>query len=179
MYLEPLELATWCSGTGGRWAERRVQVTGGEGGHVEAATLWVHLDPQTMRPKALPESFHSLFGPSAQGRAVQARLLHADGPSSEAAVAARHPFPLRFTDFDVLDHVNNAVYWEAVEEELAPPRATGATAGRARAPGADRARSGRRGRDRAEAGSALWLREGGGGPVYASATIEPLRSAAG
>ena len=86
---------------------------------MEAATLWVHLDPQTMRPKALPESFHSLFGPSAQGRAVRARLLHADGPSSEAAVTARHPFPLRFTDFDVLDHVNNAVYWEAVEEELA------------------------------------------------------------
>ena len=103
-------------------AERRVQVTGGEGGHVEAATLWVHLDPQTMRPKALPESFHSLFGPSAQGRAVRARLLHADGPSSEAAVTARHPFPLRFTDFDVLDHVNNAVYWEAVEEELARRR---------------------------------------------------------
>ena len=32
------------------------------------------------------------------------------------------PFPLRFTDFDVLDHVNNAVYWEAVEEELARRR---------------------------------------------------------
>jgi acyl-ACP thioesterase len=181
VYLEPLELATWCSGTGGRWAERRVQVTGGEGGHVEAATLWVHLDPQTMRPKALPESFHSLFGPSAQGRAVRARLLHADGPSSEAAVTARHPFPLRFTDFDVLDHVNNAVYWEAVEEELARRRELRAPL-RAELehrapiePGADVEVV----IEETEAGSALWLREGGGGPVYASATIEPLRSAAG
>jgi acyl-ACP thioesterase len=180
VYLEPLELATWCSGTGGRWAERRVEVTGGEGGHIEAATLWVHLDPKTMRPKSLPDSFHALFGPSAQGRAVRARLLHADGPSSDAAVVASHPFPLRFTDFDVLDHVNNAVYWEAVEEELARRRELRAPL-RAelehRAPiepgaGVEVVV------EETAAGSALWLREAArtraDRTVYASATIEPL-----
>ena len=122
VYLEPIALSTWCSGVGGRWAERRVHVVGEGGGHVEAATLWVHLDPDTMRPKVLPESFHALFGPSALGRTVRARLQHAEAPEDEAAVTARHAFPLRFTDFDVLNHVNNAVYWEAVEEELARRR---------------------------------------------------------
>jgi acyl-ACP thioesterase len=178
VYLEPLELATWCSGTGGRWAERRVQVTGTEGGHVEAATLWVHLDPKTMRPKVLPDSFHELFGPSARGRTVRARLLHDDSPTSEVAIAARHPFPLRFTDFDVLDHVNNAVYWEAVEEELARRRELRAPL-RAelehRAPiepgaGVEVVI------EETASGSALWLWGAAGGPAYASATIEPLRA---
>ena len=122
VYLEPIALSTWCSGVGGRWAERRVHVAGEGGGRVEAATLWVHLDPDTMRPKVLPESFHALFGPSALGRTVRARLQHAEAPEDEDAVAARHTFPLRFTDFDVLNHVNNAVYWEVVEEELARRR---------------------------------------------------------
>ena len=31
-------------------------------------------------------------------------------------------WPLRFTDFDVLSHVNNAAYWEPVEEVLAEQR---------------------------------------------------------
>ena len=38
-------------------------------------------------------------------------------------------WPLRATDFDVLDHVNNAAYWAPVEDELARrgrPRVTAA-----------------------------------------------------
>jgi acyl-ACP thioesterase len=176
VYLEPIALSTWCSGVGGRWAERRVQVLGEGGGHVEAATLWVHLDPDTMRPKVLPESFHALFGPSALGRTVRARLQHAEAPEDEATVTARHAFPLRFTDFDVLNHVNNAVYWEAVEEELARRREL-------RAP----LRAELEHRAPIEPGAAvevaivegpgaaaLWLREATTGTVYATATIEAL-----
>ena len=29
-----------------------------------------------------------------------------------------HEFPVRFTDIDFLDHVNNAVYWSVVEDYL-------------------------------------------------------------
>ena len=83
---------------------------------------------------------------------------------------------MRFTDFDVLDHVNNAVYWEAVEEELARRRELRAPL-RAelehRAPiepgaGVEVVI------EETPSGSALWLREAAGGSVYASATIEPL-----
>ena len=176
VYLEPIALSTWCSGVGGRWAERRVHVAGEGGGHVEAATLWVHLDPDTMRPKALPDSFHALFGPSALGRTVRARLQHAEAPEDEGVVTARHAVPLRFTDFDVLNHVNNAVYWEAVEEELARRREL-------RAP----LRAELEHRAPIEPGAAvevaiverpgaaaLWLREAATGTVYATATIEAL-----
>ena len=150
-YLEVLQARTWCSGTGGRWAERRISLRGDDtsggaatagsgapgagdgtgeqdgpagtprhgGGTVDAATLWVHLDPETMRPLTLPASFHELFGEASGGRTVRATLHHEALP---AELRASHPFVLRFTDFDVLGHVNNANYWVSVEEELARRR---------------------------------------------------------
>ncbi|HET9601472.1 MAG TPA: acyl-ACP thioesterase domain-containing protein [Acidimicrobiales bacterium] len=177
VYLEPVVLSTWCSGIGGRWAERRVQVTGEMGGLVETATLWVHLDPGTMRPKPLPPSFHALFGPSALDRVVRARLHHPDTPTGDGD-GLRHPFPLRFTDFDVLDHVNNAVHWEAVEEELARRRELRAPL-RAEIehrapiePGAEVEVV----IEDAERSAALWLRHATEGTVYATATIAALPS---
>jgi acyl-ACP thioesterase len=119
-FAETVELATFCGGTGGRWAERRVSVTGDDGGAVEASTLWVHLDLQTLRPKVLPQQFLDLFGEAAQGRKVSARLLHDD--PSVALVGTGQPWPLRFADFDLLGHVNNAAYWAIVEEQLARRR---------------------------------------------------------
>jgi acyl-ACP thioesterase len=117
-YLEALELATWCSGTGSHWAERRISLVGQEGGAVEAATTWVHVDQATGRPTRVPEGFDLLYGEATGGRRVTARLAHPDPPSAAPAT----PWPLRFTDFDVLAHVNNAAYWEAVEEALASRR---------------------------------------------------------
>lgn len=117
-YLERLDLVTWCSGMGSHWAERRISVSGDRGGQIEAATTWVHVDPTTGRPKRVPESFHALYGDAAGGRRMKARLEHADPPPD----APRLPWALRFTDFDVLSHVNNAAYWESVEEALSSRR---------------------------------------------------------
>lgn len=114
-YLETLELATWCSGTGSHWAERRITMSGRRGGHIEAATTWVHVDPGTGRPKRVPDSFADLYGEAAAGRRVKARLEHPDPPPGAPTLT----WALRFTDFDVLSHVNNAAYWEPVEEVLA------------------------------------------------------------
>ena len=114
-YGERLEITTFCSGTGSRWAERRTSVTGDRGGSVEAASLWVYVDLATGRPRRLPAAFEDLYGEACAGRQVKARLVHGE-PPAEAAV---EPWPLRATDFDVLGHVNNAAYWEPVEDVLA------------------------------------------------------------
>lgn len=118
-YRERLELATWCSGTGGHWAERRISAVGDRGGQVEAATLWVHVDLDTGRPRKVPAGFDALYGEAAAGRRVSARGRHRPRPPEGAE---HRPWPLRFTDFDLLDHVNNAVYWVPVEEALAGRR---------------------------------------------------------
>jgi len=114
VFREDLRLTTWASGTGGRWAERRTSVEGDRGGAIEVAALWVHVDPATGRPKRLAPSFFDAYGDAAGGRAVHARLAHGGPPDDRPAVS----WPMRFADFDVLGHVNNAVYWAIVEECL-------------------------------------------------------------
>jgi acyl-ACP thioesterase len=116
-YLEPVSLRTWCSGFGAAWAERRISMRGDIGGRLESATLWVHLDPGSMRPARMPRDFLDVFGPSADGRPVSAKPRLSSPPDD-----AGTPWPVRFADFDVLEHVNNAMYFAPVEESLARRR---------------------------------------------------------
>lgn len=118
-YLEPMALATWCSGTGSHWAERRISIQGEAGGAVEAATTWVHFDRASGRPSRIPVGFDEIYGEASGGRRVKARLDH---PDAVPEGAGGFGWPLRFSDFDVLDHVNNAAYWQIVEEALADRR---------------------------------------------------------
>lgn len=111
---EVLELSTFCSGLGRRWAERRLQIRGSEGGHYEVASLWVHLDPVSGRPRGLSERFRAIYSEAAQGRSVSARLTHREIPESEQLESAR--WPTRLVDFDLFDHMNNAAYWARVEQ---------------------------------------------------------------
>lgn len=113
-FQELIELTTFCGGTGGRWAERRTTITGRDGSHIEAASLWVHIDMRSGRPIALPASFLELFGEPYGSRKVSGRLTH---PTSNES-AQRRPWALRRTDFDVMGHVNNTAYWAIAEEVL-------------------------------------------------------------
>lgn len=117
---DDLALETFCTGMGSRWAERTTTlgVVGATEPSVATATLWVHLDATTGRPKGLPASFVATYGVSAARREIAARQLHDPiGPDGDDV----HTLPWwpRVTDLDVLDHVNNAIAWEVVEQVLA------------------------------------------------------------
>jgi acyl-ACP thioesterase len=115
---EALEVATFCSGTGSLVAERRstVRAAGGSGeAVVEAVALWVHLDPDGARPRPLPAGFDAVYGTAAAGRRVRARLRHPAEPPRDAPT---RPWRFRRADLDLAGQVNNAVYWEVLEEEL-------------------------------------------------------------
>jgi len=113
---EQLQLITWASGSGARWAARRTTLAAGGEAIVEAAALWVCVDLTTLRPARLSERFWTMYGQAVADRPVSSRLTHPDPPGD--LVSGARPWPLRISDFDVLDHVNNAVTWEAVEDEL-------------------------------------------------------------
>jgi acyl-ACP thioesterase len=108
---ERLAVATWCGGTGSRWAERRVSFAS-RSGTVDVATLVVHLDPAG-RPARLPTWFAPTYGEAALGRTLTSRLVLPGPPEN----AATRDWPMRSTDLDVMGHVNNAVTWAAVEDE--------------------------------------------------------------
>jgi acyl-ACP thioesterase len=116
-FRDTLDLVTWCSGTGARWAERRTDVrrNGAADVAVRGVGLWVHVDRERGRPSSLPSSFNSVWGVSAGNRRVRARLEH----GAPDANSTRERWPLRATDIDVVGHVNNAAYWAAIEELLA------------------------------------------------------------
>ena len=110
---ERIQLTTFCGGIGSRWAERRTVVVG-PSSRIESASLWVHLDEASGRPASLPPLFLEAYGESAAGRTVSSRLTLPGPPEADVE---RAPWSLRPTDFDVLGHVNNAVYWTIVEDE--------------------------------------------------------------
>ena len=113
---ERFRLETFCSGLGRMWAERRVTVIpkGTRHSVVEAATLWVHLDPLGERPVPLLAPEIETFEEAASGRRVTARLRH---PRPHATKQKRR-WRFRHTDCDLAGHVNNCAYFEPLEEEL-------------------------------------------------------------
>jgi len=115
---ETIDVTTFCSGLGRRWAERRLRIIGDLGARYDVATLWICVDSATGRPVALTEQFLDIYGASAGGRSVSARLVNPKLPGDDAALD-RWEWPLRVADFDTLGHVNNAAYWAVVEEALA------------------------------------------------------------
>lgn len=111
---EVIGVATWCSGIGPAWAERRTSISTDRGPAIEAASVWVSLDPLTLRPVPLDERFSTTYGISAAGRTVRSRLVL----GTPGKVERSRPWPLRSSDYDPLGHVNNAVAWAAVEDEV-------------------------------------------------------------
>ncbi|MEA2228074.1 MAG: hypothetical protein QOF04_1704 [Solirubrobacteraceae bacterium] len=111
-----LHVATFCSGTGPMVAERRSTIREGDDVLVETVAAWVHVDPAGGRPLALPDGFEAVYGASADGRRVRARLRH---PATPPPGADTRPWRFRAADLDLAGHVNNAVYWQVLEEELA------------------------------------------------------------
>ena len=109
-YDAALDVRTWISGTGPRWAERRTDVFVGDLHVIAARAVWVHVERETGALLPLPSDVKALNVPR-----VDARLSHAR-PRGDAP---RHPWNVRATDIDVMRHVNNAAYWAPAEEELA------------------------------------------------------------
>lgn len=117
-YLEAVDMVTWCSAIGSRWAERRIDIGGGDELSISSATLWVHLDATTLRPVPTSPEFEHVFAQTAAGRTVSSRLT-LDPPPADLELS---PWPVRFTDFDVMNHMNNAIGFVLVEEVLARRR---------------------------------------------------------
>jgi acyl-ACP thioesterase len=112
VYGEPVIVATRPAGLARLWAQRETTVCGEAGACVRAVAVWVHLDA-TGRPRPLDTDYAAAL--AVYGKpTVKPRLTHpppADG-------AAQRPWAFRAADLDMAAHVNNAVYWAVLEEEL-------------------------------------------------------------
>lgn len=110
---EKITVATWCTGIGRSWAERRTELRGAKGGVVDAVSLWVQIDVASGRPAALAADFLDTYGPTCDGRRVSARLALDATPAADATARS---WAVRATDLDPFDHVNNAATWSVLED---------------------------------------------------------------
>jgi acyl-ACP thioesterase len=113
---EHLTVATFCSGIGRMWAERRTRMirNGEAAADVEVVATWVHLDPVARRPTPLTEREIAVYGGTGADRRVTARLRH----PAPAGARPLSDWTFRRAECDLADHVNNAAYWQPLEEEL-------------------------------------------------------------
>jgi acyl-ACP thioesterase len=115
-YLDRVTMTTWCGGVGVAWAERRTNFDLDGVRSLEAAALWVPINPSG-QPVRLRESFFDVYGQSARARKVSGRV----SVTPVAEGATRRPWPLRQADLDIIGHVNNAAVWQAVSELVSSP----------------------------------------------------------
>jgi acyl-ACP thioesterase len=106
-----VDLVTWCSGLATVAAGRRWSLMGDRGGRIEVDSVWIHLDAQ-QRPARITR--FDAYANAAGDRRVSARPQLADPPTD----GPRSLWPLRASDVDLHGHVNNTVYWQAVEHVL-------------------------------------------------------------
>ncbi|MFZ2175625.1 MAG: acyl-ACP thioesterase domain-containing protein [Rhodococcus sp. (in: high G+C Gram-positive bacteria)] len=116
---ERVHLKRWCSALSTRWTNMRVQIEGEKGALIETEGFWIHISSQTGMPTRIDDDFIERLGESAgETRLKWKRWLAENAPAQDADGVVDSEFVLRRTDIDPFDHVNNAVYWQAVEELL-------------------------------------------------------------
>lgn len=110
-------LQRWCGGFSTFWANMRVSITSPAGGKIETEGFWINVNEKTGRPARISESGRAHLGTTTTETRLrwQAWLTETPPPASAADLA----FPVRATDVDQYQHVNNAVYWQAAEHYLA------------------------------------------------------------
>lgn len=113
---EVVELATFCTGSGRSWAERRTTIRSDRGAVIDAVSLWVQIDVVSGRPARLGDDFAAIYGSAAAGRLVSSRLSLPGRPPEGADVERTWRF--RRSDLDQFGHVNNAAQLALIEERL-------------------------------------------------------------
>jgi acyl-ACP thioesterase len=116
---EMLRMRRWCSGTSNRWCEMRVRIDGVRGrGLIESEAFWININRETQGPARISDDFlDGLKRTTAEGRLRWKSYLSAGARHDATEI---RDFPIRVSDIDLFDHVNNSVYWKVVEEFLAP-----------------------------------------------------------
>lgn len=117
-FQDMLRLRRWCSGASNRWCEMRVRIDGRKGGLIETEAFWINFNRETQTPARIADDFMDALLETTDIDRLRWKSYIKPG-SREDAQEIR-AFPVRVSDIDLFDHVNNSVYWKVVEEFLAP-----------------------------------------------------------
>ncbi|MBF6079470.1 acyl-[acyl-carrier-protein] thioesterase [Nocardia beijingensis] len=113
---DEVHLLRWCSAMSTRWTNMRVRITSGNGGLIETEGFWINISESTGMPARISDEGLAYLARTSTEHRLRWRpyLTDATPPESDTDL----PFPVRATDIDQYNHVNNACYWQAVEQFL-------------------------------------------------------------
>ncbi|OBK27633.1 hypothetical protein A5634_22475 [Mycobacterium asiaticum] len=118
--IEPIEIPSditfrrWCAGLSSRWCNMRVQLVGAAGGRIETEGFWICMNKDTLTPSRLTDYCTERFGSTTDNHRLKWRPWVTEPIEDGVEI----PFPLRRTDIDLFEHVNNTIYWHGVHEIL-------------------------------------------------------------
>src|SRR5579875_3384106 len=112
-----LRMRRWCSGTSNRWCEMRVRIDGRKGGLMESEAFWININRETQGPARIADDFIEGLRRTTNVDRLRWKAYLRAGSRDDALEI--HEYPVRVTDIDLFDHMNNSVYWSVIEEYLA------------------------------------------------------------
>lgn len=118
--IEPIELPSditfrrWCAALSTRWCSMRVQLEGSSGGRIETEGFWLCVNKDTLTPSRLTDGCIARFGTTTDNHRLKWRPWLTEPMESGTETT----FPLRRTDIDPFEHVNNTIYWHGIQEIL-------------------------------------------------------------
>lgn len=115
-FQDVLRLRRWCSGTSTRWCEIRVRIDGGAGGLIESEAFWININRDTGMPSRFSDDFLEQLQRTTDVHRLRWKAYLIPGARQDAEHVSE--YPVRFTDIDLFDHMNNAIYWSVVEDYL-------------------------------------------------------------
>jgi acyl-ACP thioesterase len=115
-FQDMLRLRLWCSGTSNRWCQMRVRIDGRNGGLMESEAFWININRDTEMPSRMSDDFLAQLRRTTDVDRLRWKAYLTPGARDDAEQIRE--YPVRFTDIDLFDHMNNAVYWSVVKDYL-------------------------------------------------------------
>jgi acyl-ACP thioesterase len=115
-FQDKLRLRMWCSGTSNRWCAMRVRIDGHNGGLIESDAFWININRDTLTPSRMSDDFLARLRRTTNVDRLRWKAYLKPGGREDAEQIRE--YPVRCTDIDLFDHMNNAVYWGVVEDYL-------------------------------------------------------------
>jgi acyl-ACP thioesterase len=116
VFKDMLRLRRWCSGTSNRWCDMRVRIEGRRAGLIESEAFWININRETQGPARISDDFIAGLQKTTTIDRLRWKAYLKAG-SREDADHVRD-YPVRASDIDIFDHMNNSVYWSVIEDFL-------------------------------------------------------------
>ena len=115
-FQDMLRMRRWCSGTSNRWCEMRVRIDGRKGGLIESEAFWININRETQGPARISDDFMEALQRTTDVDRLRWKAYLKAGAREDATQI--RDYPVRVSDIDLFDHMNNSVYWTVIEDYL-------------------------------------------------------------